>query len=109
MQNMRTPKISMIVAKNGAAECAGSMLQRSRASGMSVPTIIEVITMHRSERLMATALHRSPWVKYTLQNPIATSRLASTNEMRNSLKRTLDVSLSDISPVESPRMTSVAD
>ncbi|MFA6535750.1 MAG: hypothetical protein WCS92_05855, partial [Candidatus Babeliales bacterium] len=52
-QYISTPKMSMSVVKKGAAECAGSRLNRSRTSGIKVPSVIEVTIIRNSDSVMA--------------------------------------------------------
>ena len=54
-QYKKIPIISINVARNGAAEWAGSIFIRSKNSGRRVPSIIETTTMADKEMLMAIA------------------------------------------------------
>ena len=56
MQYISTPKMSMSVVKKGAAECAGSRLNRSRTSGTNVPSVIDVTIIKNSDSVMAIVL-----------------------------------------------------
>src|SRR5579862_1330152 len=64
------PTISIMVAKNGPAEKAGSILKRFRINGIALPSVTETKTIIAKVKLTTILSHNTPLVKYTRVNAV---------------------------------------